>query len=93
VGTLTLDGPTAAAELGAPVRPAQSPGKRAIDYLDLLFAPSTSDLSWIPSDWIFDTLEAIWSAWTPDTFASHLATLRAAVAGPRVALLDLVATS
>jgi GNAT superfamily N-acetyltransferase len=71
------------------VQPALAPGKQAIDYMDLLFAPwdmaSTPD---IPADWVFDTVEAIWSAWTPDTFASHLATLRDRVRTPQLALLD-----
>ena len=70
-----------------------APGKQAIDYLDLLFAAWASDARRIPSEWIFDTLEAIWSAWTPDTFASHLATLRSAVRGADVALVHPVVAS
>jgi hypothetical protein len=70
------------------VQPPLAPGKHAVDYMDLLFAPWASDWRSIPSEWIFDTLEAIWSAWSPATVASHLARLRSAVSGPRVALLD-----
>jgi GNAT superfamily N-acetyltransferase len=69
------------------VQPPLAPGKRAVDYLDLLFAPWASDSRWIPSQWIFDTLDAIWSAWSPATAGTHLARLRCAVPGPRVALL------
>src|SRR5207247_2130001 len=50
------------------VQPALGPGKRAIDYLDLLFAtwqPEAIARGRIPNDWIFDTLEVIWSAWSP----------------------------
>ena len=72
------------------VQPPLAAGKQAIDYLDLLFAPWASDAPRIPSEWIFDTVEAIWSAWAPDTFASYLATLRSALRGPDVALLDAV---
>ena len=70
------------------VQPPLAPDKQAIDYLDLLFAPWASDSWWIPSEWVFDTVEAIWSAWSPRTCASHLARLRSAVRGRRVALLD-----
>jgi GNAT superfamily N-acetyltransferase len=75
------------------VQPPLAPGKQAIDYLDLLFAPWASDTRRIPPEWVFDTVEAIWSAWTPNTFASHLATLRSAVSGPYVALLDPVSAA
>jgi GNAT superfamily N-acetyltransferase len=74
------------------VQPPLAPGKQAVDYLDLLFAPWTSDARWLPSDWIFDTLEAIWSAWSPATADTYLARLRSAVAGPRVALLPAADT-
>jgi GNAT superfamily N-acetyltransferase len=70
------------------VQPPLAPDKHAVDYLDLLFAPWASDPQWIPSGWVFDTVEAIWSAWSPRTCASHLARLRSAVRGPHVALLD-----
>ena len=70
------------------VQPPLAADKHAIDYLDLLFAPWASEPHRIPSEWVFDTLEAIWSAWSPRTCASHLARLRSAVPGPHVALLD-----
>ena len=73
------------------VQPPLGPGKQAIDYLDLLFAPWSSEARRITSEWILDTVEAIWSAWTPDTYASYLATLRSALPGPDVALLDPIA--
>jgi GNAT superfamily N-acetyltransferase len=76
------------------VQPPLAPGKQAIDYLDLLFAPwGGSDRWWIPSEWILDTVEAIWSAWAPGSVASHLARLRSALASPRVALLDPLVSS
>lgn len=71
------------------VQPPLAPDKHAVDYLDLLFAPWDADPGWIPSEWIFDTLEPIWSAWSPATVAAHLARLRSAAPGPRVALLDV----
>jgi GNAT superfamily N-acetyltransferase len=70
------------------VQPPLAPDKQAIDYLDLLFAPWASNPRRIPSEWVFDTVEAIWSAWSPQTCAAHLASLRAAARGPHVALLD-----
>jgi GNAT superfamily N-acetyltransferase len=75
------------------VQPPLAPAKQAVEYLDLLFAPWAFDRQRIPSDWILDTVEAIWSAWTPETFASHLAKLRSAVRGPEVALLDPLAAT
>lgn len=55
------------------VQPALAPDKHAIDYMDLLFAPwQAQATARIPSSWILDTLEAIWSAWTPALAASHL---------------------
>jgi GNAT superfamily N-acetyltransferase len=69
------------------VQPPLGPGKDAIDYLDLLFAPWQPDsLARIPKQWILATLEAIWSAWSPTTYAPQLSTLREALTNPHVRL-------
>jgi GNAT superfamily N-acetyltransferase len=49
------------------VQPPLGEEKQAVDYLDLLFAPSPRSLPMgvIPVEWILETLAAIWSAWTP----------------------------
>jgi GNAT superfamily N-acetyltransferase len=74
--------------VGVPyVQPPLAQGKQAIDYMDLLFAPWGSEAQQIPSQWVFDTLEAIWSAWTPETFSSYLQKLKQNVSTPDVALL------
>ena len=71
------------------VQPPLAPGKQAIDYMDLLFAAWEGvSQDRIPAEWVFDTLAAIWSAWTPDSFGRHLATLRDRVGASHVALLD-----
>jgi GNAT superfamily N-acetyltransferase len=50
------------------VQPPLGPGKQAVDYLDLLFAPWRADAqSEIPSIWIVETLAPIWAAWSPGT--------------------------
>jgi GNAT superfamily N-acetyltransferase len=70
------------------VQPTLAPDKHAIDYLDLLFAPWQAQApAAIPARWVLDTLEAIWSAWTPATAAEHLARLRSRIPGEEVALL------
>jgi GNAT superfamily N-acetyltransferase len=59
------------------VQPPLAVDKQPIDYLDLLFAPWPPDaVTSIPTAWVLDTLEAIWSAWTPATAADHFARLR-----------------
>jgi GNAT superfamily N-acetyltransferase len=71
------------------VQPPLAVDKEPVDYLDLLFAPWTGEAHHIPADWIFDTVEPIWSAWSPATFATHLARLKARVLASDVHLLDL----
>jgi GNAT superfamily N-acetyltransferase len=71
------------------VQPPLAEGKVPIDYLDLLFAswqPDTLASERIPATWVFDTVEAIWSAWTPSTAAAHLDTLKRRVRSSDVAL-------
>jgi len=69
------------------VQPPLAATKQAIDYLDLLFAPWYLEATTqIPADWIVDTLEAIWSAWTPTTAGAYLHTLKERIAGKQVAL-------
>lgn len=49
------------------VQPPLGADKQAVDYLDLLFAPSPWSLPMgvIPVDWILETVAPIWTAWTP----------------------------
>ncbi len=70
------------------VQPPLAPDKQPIDYLDLLFAPWPL-VSLIPREWLLDTLEPVWSAWTPATAAAHLERLRQRVSGGDVRLLTL----
>jgi len=73
------------------VQPPLAKGKLAIDYMDLQFAPwHPASLQHIPADWVFDTVEPVWSAWTPDTYSTHLARLRGGVQTSDVVLLDLM---
>ena len=73
------------------VQPPLASDKLPIDYLDLLFAPWQvgSTPSSIPTRWVLDTLEPIWSAWAPATAADHLARLRQRIPGEEVALRAL----
>jgi GNAT superfamily N-acetyltransferase len=71
------------------VQPPLAPDKQPIDYLDLLFAPWPAARPSIPTGWALDTLEAIWSAWTPTTAAAYLARLRSRITGENVALTAL----
>ncbi len=72
------------------VQPSLAPDKKAIDYLDLLFAPWHETTSGaIPVEWVFETIEPVWSAWTPLTYARHLSDLRRQALGPKVALTRL----
>ena len=71
------------------VQPPLAPDKHPIDYMDLLFAPwhaQAAANARIPTRWMLDTLEAIWSAWTPATAASHLQRLRQRISAKWVSL-------
>jgi len=72
------------------VQPPLAADKLAVEHMDLLFAPWRRDPSWetFPSEWLFGTLETIWSAWTPDQFGPYLADLRNQVTSSRVSLVD-----
>jgi GNAT superfamily N-acetyltransferase len=74
------------------IQPPLAPDKQAVDYLDLLFAAwdeSAATGRRIPAQWMFDTLEAIWSAWTPETYSLHLAMLKQQIQTEHVALSAL----
>jgi hypothetical protein len=43
----------------------------------------------IPTRWMLDTLEAIWSAWTPEQAAAYLERLARPIRSPDVALQPL----
>jgi GNAT superfamily N-acetyltransferase len=60
------------------VQPPLAPDKTAVDYLDLLFAPWTSlqPSSSITASWVTRTVEPIWRAWAPETYAAELGRLR-----------------
>ena len=77
------------------VQPALAADKQAIDYLDLLFAPwpDQASVTSIPTRWVLDTLEPVWSAWSPATATEHLTRLRRRVSGEDVALTPLSAPS
>jgi GNAT superfamily N-acetyltransferase len=73
------------------IQPPLAPDKAPIDYLDLLFAPWPSDnaaLDRIPAAWVFDTVEPVWSAWSPDA-PRHLLRLRQRVATTDIRLASL----
>jgi len=76
------------------VQPPLAADKHDIDYLDLLFAPwqaETRATEQIPTSWILDTLDAIWSAWAPESAAAHLDRLTKVIPADRVALTALSA--
>ena|SRR5579864_7935606 len=71
------------------VQPPLRPAGETVDYLDLLFAPWTPlRLNQIPSTWVLQTLEVIWSAWAPQTYATYLVQLRQQIGDTEVRLLD-----
>jgi GNAT superfamily N-acetyltransferase len=70
------------------VQPPLGPGKQAVDYLDLLFAPWESDPDVVPVEWILKTLAPIWSAWAPEHSASHLEQLRESLGSVPVVSLE-----
>jgi GNAT superfamily N-acetyltransferase len=74
------------------VQPPLAADKQAIDYMDLLFAPWQAQAvatARIPTRWMLDTLEAIWSAWTPEQAAAYLERLARTIRSPDVALQPL----
>jgi GNAT superfamily N-acetyltransferase len=72
------------------VQPPLAPGKAAVEHMDLLFAPWSGDahLDVVASEWVLDTLEAIWSAWTPDGFGAFLVDLRRQLRDVSMQLVD-----
>jgi GNAT superfamily N-acetyltransferase len=73
------------------VQPPLAADKAPIDYLDLLFAPWPAHLalSAIPAPWLLDTLEPVWSAWSPAMAAGQLERLRQRISSDDVALRPL----
>jgi GNAT superfamily N-acetyltransferase len=69
------------------VQPPLGPGKQPVDYLDLLFAPWEIPMGVIPVEWIVQTLEPIWNAWTPEGAPGHLAHLRQRIGPARLVSL------
>jgi hypothetical protein len=74
------------------VQPPLAPDKLAVEHMDLLFIPF-GDAAPIPSEWLVETLEAIWSAWAPESVATYLAELQRQVTTPTVALVDPLSPS
>jgi GNAT superfamily N-acetyltransferase len=72
------------------VQPPLGPGKQAVTYLDLLFAPWVGDVQSIDPTWVIQTVEPIWRSWSPDTYAAELSTLQAHISRPTVALRPLI---
>jgi GNAT superfamily N-acetyltransferase len=75
------------------VQPPLGPGKHAVTYLDLLFAPwaTVADLQSIDPAWVTDTVEPIWRSWSPETYAAELSALRARIGQrPTLALLPVL---
>jgi GNAT superfamily N-acetyltransferase len=74
------------------VQPPLGPGKQAVIYLDLLFAPwaTVGELQSIDPTWVTGTVEPIWRSWSPDTFAAELSKLQAHITRPTVALRPLL---
>jgi len=72
------------------VQPPLDRDKEAVYYLDLLFVPwqpDAIDQKQIPSRWIFNTVEAIWCAWSRETVAVHLEWLKHRITSNEVALV------
>ncbi|MBV9583205.1 MAG: hypothetical protein JO057_31855 [Chloroflexi bacterium] len=70
-------------------QPPLAADKQAVPHMDLLFAPRPpAPIDGVPSEWVTATLEAIWTAWTPDTVGRELADLHHQLATPTVPLVD-----
>jgi hypothetical protein len=71
------------------VQPPLGPGKLPVAHMDLLFAAwQPPGANTIPTEWIVQTLEPIWSAWTPELAGEFLTDLRRRVQTAEVDLLD-----
>src|SRR5579859_2162987 len=70
------------------VQPPLGEGKEAVDYLDLLFAPWTSQAEIIAVHWILETLQPIWSAWSGASAETYLGQLRQSIGAPRLVSLQ-----
>jgi hypothetical protein len=68
------------------VQPALQATTAAVDIMDLLFAPWHDRV--LAREQLTQTLEAIWSAWSPETCRAHLERLRAQLLSPHVRLVD-----
>ena len=80
---------------GGYVQPPLATDKLAVEHVDLLFMPSgdARDRDAIPSEWLLDTLAAIWSAWAPETLLRISSELQRHVTTPTVALVDPLSPS
>ena len=70
------------------VQPPLGADKEAVEYLDLLFAAWQSEAAVIPAEWIVETVEPIWSAWSGARAATYLEQLRERIAATRLIALD-----
>jgi hypothetical protein len=74
------------------VQPPLAIGGATVDYMDLMFLAweeAAREAGHIPSAWILDTLQVIWSSWAPGSWAAPHARLRAQLGVADVALLPL----
>lgn len=69
------------------VQPPLGAGKAAVEYLDLLFASWQSEMDVLPAEWILQTVEPIWSGWTPATAARYLQEFRDRIGSARLVSL------
>jgi GNAT superfamily N-acetyltransferase len=73
-------------------QPPLGPGKLAVSYLDLLFAPwdeRARDQRSVAADWIADMVCPIWTSWAPAHASRACAALRQKLGGSPVALVPL----
>jgi GNAT superfamily N-acetyltransferase len=72
------------------VQPPLGEGKEAVDYLDLLFAPSRFSLPMgvIPVTWILATVEPVWNAWTSGMAARYLTEFKQRIGSARLVALQ-----
>jgi GNAT superfamily N-acetyltransferase len=72
------------------VQPPLDADKQAVDYLDLLFAAWESEAGGIPAEWILETVEPIWKAWTGPSAAEYLEQLRERIGARRRVALESI---
>ena len=73
------------------VQPPLAPGKQAVEYLDLLFAPWTEDPHLgVPARAVLDTVLPVWRGWAPHDYQQHFARLSSAMTRECVPLHPLL---